>query len=189
VGKPNRSAPAAASQDFGLGIARNDESFAQLYDKLRGIAARYLAGGRHQTLQPTALVHELLVKCAEDRELKWNDRTHFLASAAQAMRWILLDYAKAKRREKRGGGAFRVTFHDAVAGDGGDFDMIALDDVLNRLKEKDERMARIVELRFFGGLSNEEVAQALKISVGTVKRDWTMARAWLFREMGEAEKK
>jgi RNA polymerase sigma factor (TIGR02999 family) len=120
----------------------------------------------------------------DQRETSWQNRAHFFAVAAQAMRRILLDYAKGRRREKRGGGAAQVTLDEAlVVGGDRSSDLIEIDEVLTRLEKLDERQAKVVELRFFGGLSVEETAEAMGISEPTVKREWAMARAWLHREL------
>lgn len=157
-----------------------------IYRELKKIAASYMRRERSShTLQPTALVHEALLQLGNAEEKGWNDRVHFLASAAQMMRWILLDYAKAHKREKRGGGGVRVTFDENlhVGNDEMEMDMESLDGSLTRLEKENARLAKVVELRFFGGLSVEEAATVLGISPATVKRDWQLARAWLFRDL------
>jgi len=157
-----------------------------VYAELRRLAAHYLRGERPgQTLQPTALVHEAYFKLQKDRPERWQNRAHFCAIAAHAMRQVLIERARARDALKRGGGAPRVTFDEglqAAAGERG-FDMLALDSALERLAQLDAGQARIVELRFFGGLSIEETAAAMNISPATVKRHWALARAWLAREL------
>jgi RNA polymerase sigma factor (TIGR02999 family) len=160
-----------------------------VYAELRRLAAHYLRGERPgQTLQPTALVHEAYLKLQKDRPERWQNRAHFCAIAAHAMRQILIERARARDALKRGGGVPRVTFDEGLPAKApGDhdrgFDMIALDEALERLAALDAGQARIVELRFFGGLSIEETADAMGISPATVKRHWALARAWLAREL------
>jgi RNA polymerase sigma-70 factor (ECF subfamily) len=147
-----------------------------VYAELRRLAAHYLKGERPgQTLQPTALVHEAYLKLLKDRPERWQNRAHFCAIAAHAMRQILIERARARDALKRGGGQPRVTFDEGLpaAAAGESIDMLALD----------AGQARIVELRFFGGLSIEETAEAMKISPATVKRHWAAARAWLAKEL------
>jgi RNA polymerase sigma factor (TIGR02999 family) len=155
-----------------------------VYDELRVIAASQLrreASGH--TLDPTALVHEAFLRLVDQRE-GFRNRGHFFGVAAQAMRRILVDYARRRRAQKRDGG-IRVTLTDAIGPETGAADqVIAVDDALARLEAMDPRLARVVELRFFAGLSVEETAAALDISPATVKRDWAAARAWLQRELG-----
>src|SRR4051812_33986393 len=157
-----------------------------VYAELRRLAAHYLRGERPgQTLQPTALVHEAYLKLQKDRPERWQNRAHFCAIAAHAMRQILIERARARDALKRGGGAPRVTFDEGLPAQSADksFDMVALDAALERLAALDAGQARIVELRFFGGLSIEETAEAMDISPATVKRHWALARAWLAREL------
>ncbi len=157
-----------------------------VYGELRRLAAHYLKGERPgQTLQPTALVHEAYLKLLKDRPERWQNRAHFCAIAAHAMRQSLIERARARDALKRGGGQPRVTFDEglpAVAPDQS-VDLIALDAALERLAALDAGQARIVELRFFGGLSIEETADAMGISPATVKRHWAVARAWLAKEL------
>jgi len=157
-----------------------------VYAELRRLAAHYLRGERPgQTLQPTALVHEAYLKLQKDRPERWQNRAHFCAIAAHAMRQILIERARARDALKRGGGAPRVTFDEGLSARAEErsFDMVALDAALERLASLDAGQARIVELRFFGGLSIEETAEAMGISPATVKRHWALARAWLAREL------
>jgi RNA polymerase sigma factor (TIGR02999 family) len=155
-----------------------------VYDELRRRARHYLRGERpNHPLQPTALVHEVYLRLVNLDQVDWQDRTHFFALAARQMRRILVDSARARRFQKRGGGAVSVTFDDALAVSERGPDLVALDEALDLLAEKDERKARVVELRFFGGLTNEEIAAALGISTDTVTRDWQMAKLWLRRAL------
>ena len=170
-------------------VASREGYIPEVYESLRNIARKYLSARASHTLQPTALVNEALLAFVGKGQSQWKSPAHFQACAAQMMRWILLDHAKAKRREKRGGGGIRVTFNEELHGGGSELDMLALDEALKRLAKEDERAARIVELRFFGGMGVEEIAQALEISTGTVKRDWAVAKAWLFREFQITGKK
>lgn len=156
-----------------------------VYAELRRIAARYVRRERPgQSLQATALVHEAYLRLLKDEDLSFENRAHLLGIAARSMRQILVEHARARDAGKRGGERRRITLDEAVASIGPrDVDLVALDQALERLAERDARQARIVELRFFGGLTNEETAEALAISPATVKRDWGVARAWLFREL------
>lgn len=158
-----------------------------LYDELRGLASREMRGQpAAHTLQPTALVHEAYLRLAGSKS-KVSDRAHFLGVAATVMRRILIDHARGKKRAKRGGDRHRVTL-DAERLSGGDpggrlLDVLALDDALQRLHGESPRRARAVELHFFGGLTLEEIAAVLEVSVGTVHRDLKLSTAWLHREM------
>ena len=157
-----------------------------VYAELRRLAAHYLKGERPgQTLQPTALVHEAYLKLLKDRPERWQNRAHFCAIAAHAMRQILIERARARDALKRGGGQPRVTFDEGlpVTQPERAVDIIALDTALDRLAALDASQARIVELRYFGGLSIEETAEAMNISPATVKRHWAVARAWLAKEL------
>ena len=161
-----------------------------VYAELRRLAAHYLKGERPgQTLQPTALVHEAYMKLQKDRPERWQNRAHFCAIAAHAMRQILIERARARDALKRGGGQAMVTFDEglpaAAPADRG-VDLLSLDAALERLAALDESQARIVELRYFGGLSIEETADAMGISPATVKRHWAVARAWLAKELEPA---
>jgi RNA polymerase sigma factor (TIGR02999 family) len=156
-----------------------------VHDELRRLAHRHMRGERrgHQ-LQTTALVNEAYLRLVDSTRVRWQDRAHFFAVSAQLMRRILVDMARARLKRKRGGGVLRVAFDEAlgVSGTPGP-ELVALDDALRALAEVDERKSRVVELRFFGGLSVEETAAALGVSPVTVMRDWAMAKAWLSREM------
>lgn len=173
--------------DGARGDAPNlDALMPAVYAELRRLAAHYLKGERPgQTLQPTALVNEAYLKLLKDRPERWQNRAHFCAIAAHAMRQILIERARARDALKRGGGQPRVTFDEglpAVAPDRS-VDLIALDNALERLAALDAGQAKIVELRYFGGLSIEETAEAMGISPATVKRHWAVARAWLAKEL------
>jgi len=159
-----------------------------VYDELHRQAAGFLRRERvGHTLQTTALIHETYLKLIDQREVNWQNRAHFFGIAAQMMRRILVDYAKARHREKRGGENENLPLDDvaatlAVYGEKA-VDLDALDEALNRLAAMDERQAKIVELRYFGGLSIEETAEALRLSPATVKTDWKSAKAWLYQEI------
>ncbi len=162
-----------------------NELLPMVYEQLRAIAGGYFRGERSShTLQPTALVHEAYMKLIQ-AEGNWKDRAHFCAVAATAMRQILMNHARAKRTNKRAGKAVDVTLGQLPTPSGAStLDLIALDDALTRLMAHSERLARLIELRFFGGLSVEEAAVVLKVSVPTAERDWRRARAWLNKELG-----
>jgi len=168
---------------------RGDSSDALLnlvYGELRRQAHRYLQRERAgHTLQTTALVHEAYLKLARQENVQWESRSHFFAIAATLMRRILIDYAKARHRVRRGGASDDLPLENAftVAVSDTEFDLLALDEALNRLAEKDAELARVVELRFFSGLDVPETAKVLGVSESTVKRDWAMAKAWLRREL------
>ena len=163
-----------------------------VYDELRRLAASYLRRERPgQTLQATALVHEAYVRLAAEKAHGWQNRTHFLAIAALSMRQILVQRARARRAAKRGGDPERITLHEHLisssTGDSDAVDILALDTALDRLAALDPQHARVVELRYFGGLTVQETAEVMEVSSATVKRHWTLARAWLKRELaGEA---
>jgi len=156
-----------------------------VHAELHRIAQRHLGRERpDHTLQPTALVNELYLRLVGEREMKWQNRAHFLAVAAQLMRFILVDHCRRKRSPKRGGPLPHVTFDvDLVAAPVRKDELIALDEALAKLAALDLRKSRIAELRYFGGLSVEETAEALSVSVATVMRDWRLAKAWLHREL------
>ena len=157
-----------------------------VYEHLRQMAGRQLARERpDHTLQATALVHEAYLRLVDQTRVEWQSRAHFYAIAAQSIRRILIDHARARVRVRRGGGALHIPIEDAAAISGPERseDVLALDAALTRLAESDPLRARIVELRFFGGLSNAEVAAVLGTSVSTIERHWRFARAWLFREI------
>jgi RNA polymerase sigma factor (TIGR02999 family) len=154
--------------------------------ELHRIAHRYMRRehGDH-TLQTTALINETFLRLVDQNRVRWQNRAHFYGIAAQIMRRVLLNYARDKRRRKRGGGLYKVSLSeaDAVAAQQS-FELLALDEALQKLSAVDERKGRVVELRYFGGLSIKETAEVLNVSAITVARDWDMARAWLAREMG-----
>jgi RNA polymerase sigma factor (TIGR02999 family) len=158
-----------------------------VYDELHRQAKRYLRRERQDhTLQTTALIHEAYLKLIDQRNVEWESRTHFYAIAAQAMRRILVDYARTQKREKRGGDNITLPLEEALQIAGKEektVDLIALDEALTRLAKRDERQARVVELRYFADLSLEETAAALGISRATAALDWSMAKSWLFREL------
>jgi RNA polymerase sigma factor (TIGR02999 family) len=156
-----------------------------VYAELRRKAAAMLRLERPgHTLQPTALVHEAYLRLIDQKRVVWQNRAHFLGLAAEMMRRILVDHARGRKAQKRGGSRTRVTLDEALAASGPrEIDLIALDDALNELATLDPRQSRVVELRAFGGLSVEETAEVLEISPATVKRYWSFSRAWLARRM------
>ncbi len=165
-----------------------DELIPLVYEELHRLARHHLAGERQeQTLNTTALIHEAWLRLITVKDTSWQDRAHFFALCAQLMRRILVDHARARRRVRRGGAAQRVSFEQSLlASDERAPPLEALDDALNTLSELDPRQGRVVELRFFGGLSTQETAEVLKISPESVKRDWRLAKAWLMRELSGA---
>jgi RNA polymerase sigma-70 factor, ECF subfamily len=155
-----------------------------VYDELRRMARNVLSDRRDQTLQSTALVHEAYLRLVGHTSVHWDNRVHFFAVAAQLMRRILIDHVRKERAQKRGGESVTLVLDEAIALPAKrEVDLVALDDALTELAALDERQCRLVELRFFGGLTIEETAQALEISPATVKREWATARLWLLREM------
>jgi len=158
-----------------------------VYDELRKLAASYLRReSSEHTLQTAGLIHEAYFRLIDQKEVSWKNRAHFYGIAAQSMRRVLLDYARKRATAKRGGPEIKVTVSEALAGaEPRDLDLIALDDALTQLAAMDPQQSRIVELRYFSGLTIEECAEVLGISAATVKRDWGMARAWLHRELKE----
>lgn len=156
-----------------------------VYQELRRLARRHMGGEQpDHTLQPTALVNEAWLRLIDVRRVQWQDRAHFFAVASRMMRRVLVDAARARRSRKRGGGAQDITLDSRVdLGIPQNVDVIALDDALAGLEQLDPRKCQVVELRFFGGLSGEETAEALGVSSATVARDWTFARTWLRREL------
>ena len=183
------------------GEARSaDELMALVYDELRRLAQSYLGRERAgHTLDATALVHEAYEKLVDQRDVEWNGRSHFFAVGAQAMRRLLVDHARGRKREKRGGSRDRVTLDasrldpgspefGAGAGDLAFDELIELDDALGRLADLDPRAARVVELRYFSGLTVPEVAEALDLSVSTVEGDWRHARSWLRQTLAQGAK-
>ncbi len=162
-----------------------DALLSVVYDELRKIAAQYLRKENSgHTLQPTALVHEAYMKLIDISDVNWQDRAHFFAVSANVMRHILVDHARAKLAEKRGGSAQRIALEDVTSlSTEPDVDVLAVDEALKELAGFDEQQSRIVELRFFGGLTIEETAHVAGISPATVKREWAMAKAWLHRKL------
>lgn len=169
--------------------AGREQALSQLmplvYDELRRLAASYLRKeSSRDTLQATGLVHEAFFRLVDQKQVSWQNRAHFFGIAAQSMRRVLLDYARKRATSKRGGSDVKVTLSEAVAQDEQrDLDLLALDAALQSLSQIDPQQGRIVELRYFGGLTIEECAEVLGISRATVKRDWSVARAWLHREL------
>lgn len=160
-----------------------------VYEELRRMARGYL---RHQnaghTLQTTELIHEAYLKLAGREKQNWQNRAHFFGVASRAMRHILVDYARSKTRTKRGGEAEKITLNENLTtASSRSEEIVALDEALSRFAELDQRKARVVEMKFFGGLTTEEIAEVLKISIDTVKRDWRFARNWLLRELANKE--
>jgi RNA polymerase sigma-70 factor (ECF subfamily) len=160
-----------------------------VYEELRRLAAGYMRRERpNHTLQPTALVNEAYLKLIEQREVDWKGRAHFFGIASQIMRRILIDHARARLRDKRGGGATPVTFDEGLLfSPVQPSELVRLDEALERLAKLDPRQCRVVELRFLGGMNIEQTAEVLDISPTTVKREWTMARAWLYAELNESD--
>ena len=167
-----------------------DQLMPLVYDEMRRLARLHLRRERAgHTLQATALVNEAYLRLIEVNQVRWQNRAHFFAMASRVMRRILVDAARARRYQKRGGGAERVSLDEALlVSDEPAQDLVALDDALNALSAVDLRKSRVVEMRFFGGLSVDETAAVLKVSPDTVMRDWRLAKAWLLRELGPAER-
>lgn len=196
-GHEGTSSPSQVTQTF-LRWRQGDTSALHallplVYDEMRRLAGAYLREeGTDHTLQPTALAHEAYLRLLDQRQVSWQNRAHFMGLAAQAMRRILIDHARRRRAQKRGGDAVHVELDGDLMMEAGaarstigglGVDVEELSDALDRLAELDSRQARVVELRFFTGLSIEETAEVLEVSPATVKRDWTLARAWLHREL------
>jgi RNA polymerase sigma-70 factor, ECF subfamily len=158
-----------------------------VYDELRRLARGYMRRERPEhTLQPTALVHEAYMRLVDESGIDWQGRAHFFAVAAQLMRRILVDHARAHRAGKRGGPEQRLSLEDGlVFTEAKNDELLALDEALARLARQDPRLAQVVEMRFFGGLSFEEIARLLGVSLRTAKRDWAVARAWLYEEISK----
>ena len=169
---------------------RGDEAALQklmplVYEQLHAAAHRYMAGERRgHTLQTTALIHETYVRLVDIRHVKWQDRAHFFAVCAQLMRRILIDFARSRGYQKRGGAARPLNFDEALLVTAQpDVNLVAVDEALSRLAQVDARMSKVVELRFFGGLGVKETAEVMKVSADTVMRDWKLAKVWLLREL------
>ena len=162
-----------------------------VYDELRRLAKRYMRRQNpDHTLQTTALVNEAYLRLIDSSRVRWQDRTHFFAISAQLMRRILVDSARAKNSLKRGGEQIQITLDERIeAPFEKETNLVALDEALQKLAKLSERQSQIVELRYFGGLSEEEIAETMKISTRTVRRDWSLARAWLYRELSNNTKK
>jgi len=162
-----------------------DELYPLVYDELHRLARRYMSRERKgHTLQTTALINEAYVRLVDQRNVQWANRSHFFAISAQIMRRILIDHARRHSYAKRGGGARQVSLDETATMAQGDFsEFLRLDEALKSLAQLDPRRSQVVELRYFGGLNNEEIAGVLNISENTVIRDWNMARAWLHRQL------
>jgi RNA polymerase sigma factor (TIGR02999 family) len=174
--------------DWGNGDqAALDKLIPFVYDELKSIASRSLSREQpDHTLQTTAIVHEAYLRLIDQRRARWQNRAQFFAIAATLVRRILVDHARAGKASKRGGGAAYVPLEDAaIFSPDRPADVLALDDALARLAAIDSRKCQIVELKFFGGLTTEEISELLKVSAVTVMRDWSMARAWLYRELDQ----
>lgn len=165
---------------------RADELFAQVYDELRRIAHQRLSKHRPgATLNTTALVHEAYLRLVDQSQVEWQDRAHFFALSSRAMRFVIIDYVRARTAQKRGGGKDDVPLDDVQlrAADERTADLLTLNDALDQLADVNERLSRLVEYRFFGGLTYKEIAAVTERSVPTVKRDWRRARTWLYQAM------
>ncbi len=165
-----------------------DDILPLIYDELRRLAGNYLRRERSDhTLQPTALVHEAYIKLIDQTQVKWQNRAHFFGIAANIMRRILVDYARQHRADKRGGAAEKLPLEEEIliVSEGKSAELLALDEALENLAKIDEQKSKIVELRYFGGLSVEETAEVLGVSEVTVKRHWRMAKAWLYGQLSQ----
>lgn len=164
-----------------------DELIPLVQSELHRIARAFMRGQRPgHTLQPTALVNEAFLRLVDSDKVNWQDRSHFFAVSAQLMRRILVDIARKKNSAKRGGDRVQVTLTDRARVADPDADIVVLDEALTRLAALSPRQSQIVELRYFGGLTEEQIAEALDLSIRTIRRDWSLARAWLFRELRSA---
>ncbi len=187
---PDEAAPPPEVTQLLIDWSNGDERALQqliplVHEELRRVARRHMAHERAQhTLQATALVNEAYVRLVDIRQVRWQNRAHFFAMSARLMRRILVDFARSRRYQKRGGAARKVTLDEAlVVSPEPGADLVALDEALTALAAVDPRKAQVVEMRFFGGLSVEESAEALHVSRDTVMRDWKLAKAWLLREL------
>jgi len=186
MGAPSQKQITQMLVDWGNGDEAALERLTPLvYDQLHRLARKYMVRERPgHTLQASALVNEAFIRLIDWKNVHWQNRAHFFGVSAQIMRRILVDFARSRDYAKRGGGVRNVSLDEAaVIPTERGTDLVALDEALNSLAELDERQSRVVELRFFGGLSLEEIAEVLRVSVGTVRRDWSLARAWLHREL------
>jgi RNA polymerase sigma factor (TIGR02999 family) len=191
------SSPSASSRSHAITArSRAEEALERLSplveSELRRLARIYMARERiGHTLQTTALVNEAFVRVVDARNLRWQDRAHFLGIAARLMRRVLIDHARARGMQKRGGGAYAVALNEEMAvSEAQNVDLLALDRALEALGLVDERKCRVIEMRFFAGLTVEETAEALRVSPDTVKRDWRLAKLWLLRELeGQARRR
>lgn len=175
-------------EDYSNGNSQKVEKlFAEVFSELRNLARRYMSKERKDhTLQPTALVNEVFLRMSEGAEINFKNRVHFFAIAAQMMRRILVDHARAKRSQKRGAGQAKLEFDEKFHWTPKDSnEILALDSALLKLSKLDQRQAQIVELRYFAGLTIEETAEIMKASPATIKRDWALAKMWLYREIQE----
>lgn len=184
AGSPQQITERLIAWNSGDAAAR-DDVIRGVYNELRRMAGRYLRLERPgHSLQPTALVHEAYLRLVDQTQVSWQNRAHFFGVAAQMMRRILVDHARTKQRDKRGGPARKLSLDEAMdASKGQPADLVALDDALESLARIDPRKSSVIELRFFGGLSVEETAEVLEVSPQTVLRDWKLAKAWLYQEM------
>jgi len=176
-------------RDWSGGDARAPERLMPfVYDELRRLARSFLARERDgHTLQPTALVNEAYLRLVDQTRVEWQNRAHFYGIASRMMRRVLIDHARAHVTDKRGGGAVRLSLEDVqLPAEQRAASLVALDEALGRLAAMDERKCRVVEMRFFGGLSDEEIAEVLGVTTRTVLRDWKKARLWLYRELSES---
>lgn len=164
-----------------------EKLFSLVYDEFRKMARHFMKQeGPDVTLEPTALVHEAFLRLVNQDRVEWQGKTHFFAVGAQIMRRLLVDHARSRKRLKRGGGRTRLALNEDIAlADEREADVLALEEALEKLSELDERQARIVEMRYYGGLTVAQVAEVLGVSKRTVEGDWTVARAWLKRELSE----
>lgn len=164
-----------------------NQALPMVYQELHGIAKRHLAHERiDHTLQPTALVHEAYMRLQTIREIQWQSRAHFFAAASRMIRRVLVDHARTKKRKKRGGDADRIEMtHDWAESSSDNVDVLALNEAMELLAQMDERQSRIVELRFFGGLSLAEIADVFDLSTRTIKTEWSSAKAWLYHQLNK----
>lgn len=178
-------------KDYAKGNGQAAEAlWPMVYEELHRLAKSYMSRERNaRTLQPTALVNEAFVRLAGGKKVDWQNREHFFAVAATVMRRVLLDYSRGKRAEKRGSGGILIEFDEKLhTGAPSGTDLFALDEALTQLEVVDPRLARVVELRYFAGLSLEEISELLNVSLSTIKRDWNAAKLWLYRELSETQK-